>query len=118
MKKYLALALLIVATPTIASTFPTGNWVSMDGEEKLSIYADGEYEVRYPRGGKTYTSKGQALLDYGCTWGETKKGNLWVIGESGSGICYNTTVTGGKLVIQKFGEYGMLGGIWVKAHSR
>ena len=104
MKKYLARALLIFAAPTIAATyFPTGDWVSMDGNKELSIHADGEYEVRkaWKSGTQsgTHTSNGQALSGYGCTHGKEKReGNLWVITDSGRGVCYRSTLTGGKLV--------------------
>jgi len=119
MKKYLALALLIFAAPTIAATyFPTGDWVSMDGNKELSIHADGEYEVRYQWNEYTRTSRGQALSGYGCTHGKEKReGNLWVVTQGGNGVCYRSTLTGGKLVIQDW-ESTKLGGIWVKANSR
>ena len=118
MKKYLALALLIFAAPTIASTkFPAGDYVSMDGNKELSISADGEYEVRYQWKDDSRTSKGQALLDHTCTTGTGREGNLWVVTSWGDGVCYKSSVTGGKLVIQEW-DSTKLGGIWIKANSR
>ena len=120
MKKYLALALLIFAAPTIASTkFPAGDWVSMDGDDELSISADGEYEVRYQWDDEPHprTSRGQALLDHTCNTGTGREGNLWVVTDWGKGVCYKSSVTGGKLVIQEW-DSTKLGGIWIKANSR
>ena len=116
MKKYLALALLIFAAPTIASTkFPAGDYVSMDGKQKLSINADGEYELRFPWGRETLTKRGLAILSHGCTY-HGNKGNLWVINENGGETCYVTRMAGERLVIQAF-TAAEIDGIWVKANS-
>jgi hypothetical protein len=107
MKKIIAVTFLALTANAFAGgDFPTGSYEN--GKDTLSITAVGDYEVT--KAGTT--SSGFHLAGDTCV-SAGGAGNLKVVDTHGNTMCYNSSVHGNRLVIEKLSN-SLLSGIWIK----